>query len=125
MATSLPLMRSVLAILLERVDERLHANGIRTVILLQVVDVKFDCVPLANVSNGEEVPLAVVECVMVKVEEKVVLALSNAFDLAQVARLELSIEEDGLVVDVANVKWLGWVNELLWLEVWSDPLTFD
>ena len=118
-------MRSVLAILLERVDERLHANGIRTVILLQVVDVKFDCVPLANVSNGEEVPLAVVECVMVKVEEKVVLALSNAFDLAQVARLELSIEEDGLVVDVANVKWLGWVNELLWLEVWSDPLTFD
>ena len=59
-ATSLPLMRSVLAILLERVDERLHADCIRTVILLQIVDVKFDCVPLANISNGEEVPLAVV-----------------------------------------------------------------
>lgn len=53
-------MRSVLAILLERVDERLHADCIRTVILLQIVDVKFDCVPLANISNGEEVPLAVV-----------------------------------------------------------------
>ena len=61
---------------------------------------------------------------MVKVEEEIILALADAFDLTQVARLELSIEEDGLVVDVANVKRLGWVNELLWLEVWGNSLTF-
>ena len=62
---------------------------------------------------------------MVKVEEEVILALADAFDLAQVARLELSIEEDGLVVNVANIEWLGRVNELLWLEVWGDSLTFN
>lgn len=62
---------------------------------------------------------------MVKVEEEVILAFADAFDLAQVTRLELSIEEDGLVVDVANIEWLGRVNELLWLEVWGDSLTFD
>ena len=33
---------------------------------------------------------------MVKVEEEVILALADAFDLAQVARLELGVEEDGL-----------------------------
>ena len=62
---------------------------------------------------------------MVKVEEEVILALADAFNLAQVARLELSIEEDGLVVNVANIEWLGRVNELLWLEGWGDSLTFN
>ena len=62
---------------------------------------------------------------MVKVEEEVILALADAFNLAQVARLELGVEEDGLVVDVANIEWLGRVNELLWLEVWGDSLTFN
>lgn len=56
-ATSLPLMRLVLLVLLRRVDEGLHADLVATVILLQVVDVKTNGMALADVSHREEEPL--------------------------------------------------------------------
>lgn len=52
-------MGTVLPVLLDGVDEWLHADLVSAVILLQVVDVEFDCVPFANIANGEEVPLAI------------------------------------------------------------------
>ena len=82
-------MCTILSILLDRVDEWFHANGIRTVILLQVVDIELDSVPLANVANGEEVPLTVGESVVVEIQEEIVLAVSNAFNFPQITRLEL------------------------------------
>ena len=88
-ATSLPLMSAILPILLERVDEGFHADGVRAVILLQVVDIELDCVALANVADGEEVPLAVGQRVVIKVEEQVVLALANTLNLPQIATFKL------------------------------------
>ena len=52
-------MSTILPVLLDGVDERLHADLVSAVILLHVVDVEFDCVPFADISNGEEVPLAI------------------------------------------------------------------
>ena len=80
--------------------------------------------PLAYVSNGEKVPLAVVKRIVIEVEEEVVFAFADPFDLTEVARLELRIEEDCLVVNVTNVEWLGRIYQFLWLEVRSHPLTF-
>ena len=62
-------MCTVLPILLDRIDERLHADRVSAVILLQVVDIKFDCVTLAYIANGKEVPLAVVERVVIEIQE--------------------------------------------------------
>ena len=57
MATSLPLVCLVQSILLDRVDEGLHANSIRAFVLLEVVDVEFDSMAFPNVSHREKVPL--------------------------------------------------------------------
>merc|ERR1711884_706269 len=100
MTATLPLVRLIQLVLLGGVDERLHSNRIAAVILLQVVDVEADGVTLANISHGKEEPLGVVERIMVEVQKQIVFAVPDPFDLAQVARLKLSVEEDGLIVDV-------------------------
>mgnify|MGYP006975818476 CR=1 FL=1 len=125
MPTSLPFMCTILSILLDRVDEWFHANGIRTVILLQVVDIELDSVPLANVANGEEVPLTVGESVVVEIQEEIVLAVSNAFNFPQITRLELWIEKDGFIVYVLDIEWLGRISQLFRFEVRSYTLSFD
>ena len=78
-------MRAILPVLFQRVHERLHSNRVRAVIFLQVIDVKLNGMTFANVADGEEVPLTVVQCVVVEVEVKVVLALPDPFNFSQVA----------------------------------------
>ena len=67
MAATLPLVSAVMSILLLRVDKRFHSNGICAFIFLQIVDIEAHSVSFTNVSHGEEVPLRVVKCIMVKV----------------------------------------------------------
>ena len=84
MTASLPLMGAVLPVLLDGVDEGLHANLVRAVVLLQVVYVELDCVAFADIANGEEVPLAVGERIVVELQEEVVFALTDSLCLPQV-----------------------------------------
>ncbi len=67
MAATLPLMGTVMSVLLLRVDKRFHSNCICAFIFLQIVDIEAHRVSFTNVSNGEEVPLRVVECIVIKV----------------------------------------------------------
>ena len=78
-------MGTVLPVLLDGVHEWFHADLVAAVILLQVVDIEFDRVPFADIANGEEVPLAIGERVVVELQEEVVLALTDAFDLSQIS----------------------------------------
>ena len=51
MTTSLPLMRTVLSVLLHRVDKRLHSNRVRAFIFLQIVDVEAYSVAFTDVPD--------------------------------------------------------------------------
>ena len=65
----------------------------------------------ANVAHREKVPLRVVERVVVKIEEQVILAIFDSLNLPQVARLELRIEKERFVGDFSNVDRLRWRHQ--------------
>lgn len=102
-AATAPLVRFGILVFLLRKNKRFHANVVRGVILLQIVDIEANRVPLANIAHRKEVPLRIVERVVVKIQKEVVLAVLHPFNLSQVARFELCIEKEcffGYVSDV-------------------------
>ena len=110
-ASTLPFMRLVNLVLLIGVDERFHANWITAVVFLQIVDVEANSMAFPDVSNWKEVPLRVVERVVIEIQIQIVLALTirNALNFAQVSRLKLRVEEYRLLVYVVYVKRLRWI----------------
>ena len=106
MPTPRPLVCAFRFVAFHRVNEWLHSDRVRGVIFLEIHHVEFVSASFRDVSNGEEVPLRVVESVMVEVQEQVVLVVVNLSHLAEVARLKLCVKEESLLVDPADVDWV-------------------
>ena len=111
-AAPLPLMSPLSLVPFGGEYERLHANGIGGVVLLQVHNVKPVRIALGYVSDREEEPLAVGQGVVVKVQVQVVLTFLDSFGFSQVARFKLGIEEQCLVIHVPDEEWF-WGRILL------------
>ena len=80
---------------------------------------------LCYVAHAEEVPLRVVECVVVEVKIQVVLAFFYPFNFSQVARLELCIEKYCLFVNILDVEGLWRILQSVWLELRSHSPPLD
>ena len=103
MPTSLPLVCAFCFVAFHRVNKWLHSDRVRGVIFLEIHHVEFVSASFRDVSNGEEVPLRVVESVMVEVQEQVVLEVVNLSHFAEVARLKLCVKEQCSLVDVRYI----------------------
>ena len=115
-----PLIGTFCFVAFHRVNEWLHSYCICWVVFLEIHHVEFVSASLGNVSDGEEVPLRVVEGVVVEVQKQVVLAVSKLFHFAEVSRLKLRVKEQGLVVNVRNVNGFGWRLQILHWKVRCD-----
>ncbi len=124
MAATLPLMSTIMSVLLTGVDKRFHSNCICTLIFLQVVDIEAHSVSFTNVSHGEEVPLRVVECIMVKVQEQIVLIFFDFLDFSEISGFKLGVKENCLLINIVNVKRLGRILQFFWFKVRIDSTSF-
>ena len=113
MPASGPLIGALRFVAFHRVNEWLHPDCVCGVVFLEIHHVEFVSASFRNVSNGEEVPLGVVESVMVEVKEQVVFIVVNLPHFTEVARLKLCVKEQGSFVDVRDINRFWWRLQIL------------
>lgn len=110
-----PLIRAVLTVAFNRINEWFHAYLIARLVLLQVHDVEFVLATFGNIPHREEVPLTVRGRIEVKVDVAIVFEFMQLLHLVQITRFETRVEENGRFFDVLRREYDGVLGEVVGL----------